>query len=734
MTDTDHVVLLDDEGRADRHRPEEQRARYRHRAASRLLLPRHQRRRPGARDTPRARQDDVAGRVEQLLLRPPATRRARAHRRAPPRRVRARASRSPTSSSRSPCSATAPSTRTASSSTRCAPSTPPAPTTSRSSTRSRWSTPSGSIPRDLGTRSTATPWAFSPWLVLQAEQLHLFDADPPAATTRIMIPLADPRGHRRRDRRRAARASATARGGLGGGVRGTRRRRRAARRAGGKRLRPALVAASFDGVRRRPDDDARRSIPVAAAFELLHTAFVVHDDVIDHDTVRRGIPNVGRRVPAARARTRGADAAGAALLGDAAAILAGDLLLHEAFRLVALADVDDATRERLLALLDDAIFVSAAGELADVENSVASRATPSPRRSSTPTFNKTAVYSFRAPLRAGALLAGASTRSARRARRARAGASDSRSSSSTTSSARSARREQAGRDAGGDLRESKRTPLVALARQTAVVVAGQRRARAGAHRPHRGARGAARPRGERGARRACALLIDDTLDDVRERRRDDPALPDRRAARCCATLADARRGAHPVTRDARRTGDRARALRPDGAGCRGRRDRRATRPRSGSPAACSAPRPRPHVRNIYALVRIADEIVDGPAAAAGLIADADARGAGRARGRDPRRDRAGASARTSSCTRSPAPRGSAGSARTSSRPFFASMRTDLRTARHDAASHDDYVYGSAEVVGLMCLQVFVNAGAPHPVTPPPSSSTAPGGSARRSRT
>ena len=30
-------------------------------------------------------------------------------------------------------------------------------------------------PADLGTSLTATPWAFSPWLVLQAEQLHLFD-------------------------------------------------------------------------------------------------------------------------------------------------------------------------------------------------------------------------------------------------------------------------------------------------------------------------------------------------------------------------------------------------------------------------------------------------------------------------------------------------------------------------------------------------------------------------------
>ena len=47
------------------------------------------------------------------------------------------------------------------------------------------------------------------------------------------------------------------------------------------------------------------------------------------------------------------------------------------------------------------------------------------------------------------------------------------------------------------------------------------------------------------------------------------------------------------------------------------------------------------------------------------------------------------------------------------------MRTDLVTARHDAASHDDYVYGSAEVVGLMCLQVFVNAGRSRPAAPAP---------------
>jgi 15-cis-phytoene synthase len=40
-------------------------------------------------------------------------------------------------------------------------------------------------------------------------------------------------------------------------------------------------------------------------------------------------------------------------------------------------------------------------------------------------------------------------------------------------------------------------------------------------------------------------------------------------------------------------------------------------------------------------------------------------------------------------------------------PFFDSMRADLDVAAHDPRSFDTYVYGSAEVVGLMCLRVFV---------------------------
>lgn len=231
---------------------------------------------------------------------------------------------------------------------------------------------------------------------------------------------------------------------------------------GGKRFRPALVAASFEAF---GGDPVRTPgvYPVAAAFELLHTAFVVHDDVIDHDTERRGVPNISGEFRQ-RARVRGADADGAALLGEAAAILAGDLLLHEALRLVAFADVDPIARERLHALIDDAVFLSAAGELADVENSVLTEDATA-EGTLEAAFNKTAVYSFQAPLLAGAVLADARGASVRAMEQA-GGQLGLAFQLVDDLIGAFGTEEQAGRESGGDLRESKRTPLVALARET----------------------------------------------------------------------------------------------------------------------------------------------------------------------------------------------------------------------------------------------------------------------------
>ena len=89
-----------------------------------------------------------------------------------------------------------------------------------------------------------------------------------------------------------------------------------------------------------------------------------------------------------------------------AAILAGDLLIHYSQSLVARLDVDSSTRTALLDLLDRSVFVTAAGELADVSYSIGmSDALLTDVLAMTE--RKTAAYSFEAPLVAGALLAGA---------------------------------------------------------------------------------------------------------------------------------------------------------------------------------------------------------------------------------------------------------------------------------------------------------------------------------------
>ncbi|WP_258371884.1 phytoene/squalene synthase family protein [Curtobacterium sp. MCBD17_019] len=121
---------------------------------------------------------------------------------------------------------------------------------------------------------------------------------------------------------------------------------------------------------------------------------------------------------------------------------------------------------------------------------------------------------------------------------------------------------------------------------------------------------------------------------------------------------------------------------------------------------------REHIEHVYALVRVADEIVDGPATEAGL----DPTLAGRLLDeleQDTER------AMTIGFSVNPVVHAFARTARTTgfgaelTQPFFRSMRADLTRSEHDDASFVDYVYGSAEVVGLMCLRAFVyRAGRP----------------------
>jgi geranylgeranyl diphosphate synthase type II len=85
--------------------------------------------------------------------------------------------------------------------------------------------------------------------------------------------------------------------------------------AGGKRIRPILSIASFEAA----GGKGERILPFACALEMIHTYSLIHDDLpaIDNDDYRRGKPTSHK------------------VFGEAIAILAGDGLLTEAFRLMA---------------------------------------------------------------------------------------------------------------------------------------------------------------------------------------------------------------------------------------------------------------------------------------------------------------------------------------------------------------------------------------------------------------
>jgi geranylgeranyl diphosphate synthase type II len=116
---------------------------------------------------------------------------------------------------------------------------------------------------------------------------------------------------------------------------------------GGKRVRPVLCLATGEALGARPES----LLPAATAVELVHSFSLVHDDLpaLDNDRERRGSPSVW------------------AQYGEAAAILAGDALLAEAFRL-ALSYPGGAVARELV----DATLAMIGGQWLDVRGDGAS--------------------------------------------------------------------------------------------------------------------------------------------------------------------------------------------------------------------------------------------------------------------------------------------------------------------------------------------------------------------------
>lgn len=173
---------------------------------------------------------------------------------------------------------------------------------------------------------------------------------------------------------------------------------------GGKLVRPLLLLdleramrASFPSHTGQADDVVA---DLATGLELLHYAFLLHDDVIDGDLTRRGNPNliavlldeIGDREPFRSlhwAKTGG--------------ILMGDLLLAACHQIFARTALPEGQRMRLLDLLENTVIESVAGEFSDV--SLGDRITvPELSTVLDMTSRKTATYTFELPMRMAAVL------------------------------------------------------------------------------------------------------------------------------------------------------------------------------------------------------------------------------------------------------------------------------------------------------------------------------------------
>ena len=100
--------------------------------------------------------------------------------------------------------------------------------------------------------------------------------------------------------------------------------------SGGKRLRPALFLLAARG---GTAFDRARAMPIAVALELIHTASLVHDDVIDEADTRRGAETTNAK------------------WGNQVAILSGDYLFARAFKLVAEEGYDSSVYVKLAQLV-----------------------------------------------------------------------------------------------------------------------------------------------------------------------------------------------------------------------------------------------------------------------------------------------------------------------------------------------------------------------------------------------
>ncbi|RIX36930.1 hypothetical protein D3M95_01625 [Corynebacterium falsenii] len=167
----------------------------------------------------------------------------------------------------------------------------------------------------------------------------------------------------------------------------------------GKHVRSSLVHASAGAVTSEATEAteaAEAAVAFGAAVDLLHGAFLLHDDLVDQDDLRRGEWSFHASLREATSNAH---------MGHSLALLAGDIALAGAMDLVTSPQVPQHMAIPATRIVVEAITESIEGELRDITHRI-----PQVRTSvaAVRTANawKTTAYTFRAPMMLGAVAAG----------------------------------------------------------------------------------------------------------------------------------------------------------------------------------------------------------------------------------------------------------------------------------------------------------------------------------------
>jgi geranylgeranyl diphosphate synthase type I len=113
---------------------------------------------------------------------------------------------------------------------------------------------------------------------------------------------------------------------------------------GGKRLRPYMVIRSCQILKGKVSN----AMPAASAVEMVHNFSLVHDDIMDNDEMRHGVPTVHKK------------------FGMPIAILAGDVLFSKAFQVITDSKLSPSATTQLVSRLSKACVDICEGQLLDV--------------------------------------------------------------------------------------------------------------------------------------------------------------------------------------------------------------------------------------------------------------------------------------------------------------------------------------------------------------------------------